>query len=167
MTTRTATEAQVSYAMSLIRETYQLEPTPANVDYDEVRAAIEKFDLEVASELIDGLKKYLEGVKATQKKPEPVETVGDGFYARGNEVYKVQWNLAGTRKYAKVLNPETGKFEYVGMKPLTFLTPADTLTLGRAKELGHLYGVCCRCGRTLTNEASIEAGIGPICAEQF
>lgn len=28
-------------------------------------------------------------------------------------------------------------------------------------------GVCCICNATLTNQASIEAGIGPICAEKF
>lgn len=32
------------------------------------------------------------------------------------------------------------------------------------KDIGRLTGICCVCGRTLTNEASIEDGIGPICA---
>jgi hypothetical protein len=45
---------------------------------------------------------------------------------------------------------------------------ADTLmTLDEAKAFGALYGTCCQCGRTLTNESSIEAGIGPVCAEKF
>lgn len=39
--------------------------------------------------------------------------------------------------------------------------------LGAAKEYGRRTGQCCVCGRTLTNAASIEAGIGPICAEAF
>ena len=33
-----------------------------------------------------------------------------------------------------------------------------------AKRIGMLTGNCCVCGRTLTNEGSVEAGIGPICA---
>lgn len=37
------------------------------------------------------------------------------------------------------------------------------MTLEEAKEFGALYGTCCVCGRTLTNETSIEAGIGPVC----
>lgn len=41
------------------------------------------------------------------------------------------------------------------------------MTLEEAEEFGALYGFCCRCGRTLTNEGSIEAGIGPICAGKF
>jgi hypothetical protein len=36
-----------------------------------------------------------------------------------------------------------------------------------AKTLGSLYGFCVRCGATLTDDASIKAGIGPICAKRF
>lgn len=38
------------------------------------------------------------------------------------------------------------------------------MTLEQAKEFGVLYGTCMVCGRTLTDERSIAAGIGPICA---
>src|SRR3546814_14873504 len=34
------------------------------------------------------------------------------------------------------------------------------LSLDEAKEFGAVYGVCCVCSRTLTNEESIAAGIG-------
>lgn len=36
-----------------------------------------------------------------------------------------------------------------------------------AKAYGKAYGVCCVCSRTLTNDGSIERGIGPICAGRF
>lgn len=36
-----------------------------------------------------------------------------------------------------------------------------------AVRYGQLLGVCGMCNRTLTNPASIEAGIGPICASSF
>lgn len=32
---------------------------------------------------------------------------------------------------------------------------------------GKLTGCCCICGRMLTNEVSVERGIGPICAEKY
>jgi hypothetical protein len=32
---------------------------------------------------------------------------------------------------------------------------------------GRRFGVCCKCGRELTNKASIELGIGPICAAKY
>lgn len=37
------------------------------------------------------------------------------------------------------------------------------ITLDEAKEFGALYGTCCVCARTLTNEESISQGIGPVC----
>jgi hypothetical protein len=36
-----------------------------------------------------------------------------------------------------------------------------------AKAYGQETGICCVCNAQLTNEDSIEAGIGPICAEKF
>lgn len=30
-------------------------------------------------------------------------------------------------------------------------------------EFGKLFGICCLCGRELTNEQSVEDGIGPVC----
>ena len=39
--------------------------------------------------------------------------------------------------------------------------------LQAAMKYGKLAGRCCSCGRELTNDGSIEAGIGPICAEKF
>lgn len=39
--------------------------------------------------------------------------------------------------------------------------------LAAAVRFGKLTGRCCSCGRELTDPASIEAGIGPICAGKF
>tara|TARA_R100000329_G_scaffold150886_1_gene145006 strand:+ start:14369 stop:14977 length:609 start_codon:yes stop_codon:yes gene_type:complete len=39
--------------------------------------------------------------------------------------------------------------------------------LEQAVAYGRKFGSCCACGRTLTNHASIEAGIGPICGSRF
>lgn len=39
--------------------------------------------------------------------------------------------------------------------------------LAAAMKYGKLAGRCCSCGRDLTDPASIEAGIGPICAGKF
>lgn len=38
---------------------------------------------------------------------------------------------------------------------------------GEAIAYGQRTGNCCICNRLLTNHASIDAGIGPICAERF
>jgi hypothetical protein len=41
------------------------------------------------------------------------------------------------------------------------------LTLARAAEIGLKYGICCVCGRSLTEEKSLKTGIGPVCAKNL
>jgi len=93
----------------------------------------------------------------------------DGIFAKGDEVYKVQWNQNHTSLYAKRLVEDGSAkgfcWEYVGKGPLHHLTEDDRLTAEKAKSLGALYGVCVFCSATLTDEASIAAGYGPVCAE--
>lgn len=91
----------------------------------------------------------------------------DGMYVLGETVYKVQKAVHGSgHLYAKQLVIHEGAnatFEFAkGM--IYKLRAGNKMTLEQAKEFGHLYGVCCKCGATLTDEKSIEAGIGPICA---
>lgn len=102
----------------------------------------------------------------------------EGMYRKSGTIYKVQIAVHGSKlPYAKRLvelvghkDPRTGKnkwrFEYA--PGFVFeLRPEHRLSIEQAKEFGALYGTCCVCGRTLTKESSIEAGIGPICAEKF
>jgi hypothetical protein len=88
----------------------------------------------------------------------------EGMYIKSGEIYKIQKAVHGSgHLYAKRLDKATQRFEYAtGM--VRQLTQAHKMTLAEAKEYGALYGVCCVCARTLTNEESIAAGIGPTCA---
>jgi hypothetical protein len=91
-----------------------------------------------------------------------------GIYKRDDAIYKVQAALHGSNHlYAKrLVVPEgggKGRFEYE-KGAISRLQPEDRLSLADAKAFGAIYGVCCVCGALLTNEDSIEAGIGPICA---
>lgn len=38
---------------------------------------------------------------------------------------------------------------------------------GEARQYGKETGICCCCGRELTDKNSIEAGIGPVCADKW
>lgn len=60
----------------------------------------------------------------------------------------------------------TVQFVYVP-GALRELGPTTVMKLEEAKAFGALYGTCCVCGRTLTDENSIAAGVGPVCAEKF
>lgn len=54
-----------------------------------------------------------------------------------------------------------------GSKLEALLREFEANPLEAARKYGRLSGRCCSCGRDLTNEGSIEAGIGPICAQKF
>lgn len=101
--------------------------------------------------------------------------VTEGMYQKDGVIYKVQRAVNGSGNlYAKKLVRDTGnvfgtvdqgrwKFEY-DRGAIRRLTIEDKMTLEQAKKFGALYGTCCVCGRTLTDETSIAEGIGPICA---
>ena len=98
--------------------------------------------------------------------------ITDGLYRSPDGiVYKVQKAVHGSGNlYAKRLevdpDTKTGTFGY---EPgaIRRIDPAWRMTKEDAIAFGALYGCCCNCGRTLTDEKSIEAGIGPICARRF
>lgn len=94
----------------------------------------------------------------------------DGFYKRGEIIFKVQVAVHGSGNlYAKRLVVEEfghASWEYApGV--ITTLLDSERLSLEDAQAFGRLYGVCGVCGRTLTDEASIAAGIGPVCASNL
>lgn len=89
----------------------------------------------------------------------------EGMYKVGSRIFKVQRAVHGSGQlYAKELT--TGGFVYAA-GAIRLLTSDDRMTLEQAKEYGALYGVCCRCAAPLTDEKSIAAGIGPVCATKF
>lgn len=94
----------------------------------------------------------------------------DGIYRKADgRVYKVYGAQADrSRKLAKLLVIGDGepRFEYAGMAH-RFVTLDERMTLEDAKAFGVIYGVCCVCGATLTDETSIERGIGPICEKRW
>ena len=66
--------------------------------------------------------------------------------------------LFGKRTYAAGTTVETLR---------ELIRELEANPLEAAKKYGKLSGRCCSCGRDLTDPASIEAGIGPICAGKF
>lgn len=107
------------------------------------------------------------GVRAVgERRSEPAE---EGMYRREDgTIYKVQKAVHGSgRLYAKrLIEPNEygarARFEYApGM--VYQLTAEEKMTRDEARAFGALYGTCCVCGRTLTDETSIAHGIGPVC----
>lgn len=183
----TATEAQVRF-INALKADRRWEDIPAQVALVEAARADwsrGEFTKQRASRLIDNLNYAPKRLDA-----EPVAEVEEksleGMHRLDGVIYKVQRAVHGSgRLYAKELvttdttcgGCETCdgedlclrtdvRFEYAsGM--IRRLSEATRLTLEEAKAFGALYGACCVCGKTLTNEDSIEAGIGPVCASRF
>ena len=104
--------------------------------------------------------------RAEQRGPAVTE---DGMYRTADgTIYKVQVAVNGSgRLYAKRLVPPAefgGRARFVyEAGAVNRLRPEDKMTLEEARKFGALYGTCCVCGRTLTDETSISHGIGPVC----
>lgn len=166
-----ATEKQIGFLRKLMDE--------RELPYTEdVLAKLGKRD---ASALIDTLLKTPKPVKTpAAPAPRPRSTspeVTEGMYRnpQTGEIFKVQRAVHGSgHPYAKVLvvetDEETGEHfaSFEMARGMVYRLKAEwKLTLEEAKAFGALYGTCCVCARTLTDEKSIEAGIGPICAGKF
>lgn len=118
-----------------------------------------------ASILIDHLLKAAPKADAA-----PITKVEPGYYVLDGQVYCVVESKSNAgRTYAKALvisdfGHASWQYAAGAVKALAHAAP---LTLERAKELGHLHGICCICGRQLTDPNSVEAGIGPVCATKL
>lgn len=112
--------------------------------------------------------KALNAYAATLPEEAPEEKVTpatEGMYKLGSRIFKVQRAIHGSgHLYAKELTIDG--FIYAGGM-MRHLDSSHRMTLAEAKEYGALYGTCCVCGIALTNEKSIAAGIGPVCATKF
>jgi hypothetical protein len=157
-----ATEAQIKFINSLKTQrdiTTVESQTALNIARD--MWAKDAFTREVASKVIDVLK----AAPYAQKRSETPSDAPEGMHRVDGVIYKVQRSPESGRVYAKQLvqHGDDWKFEYRA-GAIRNLSESTRMTLEEAKEFGQLYGSCCVCGRVLTNEESIEAGIGPVCS---
>jgi len=155
--------------------------TERNLSESDLAAMVKIFPN--ASNLITALFKLPKPNKADMLKEEIAKATDNdeyiptkiipGFYKdNNNDVWKVQFNKAQTGMYA-LLRITPKKYEYTpgainSITPEMFvsLNPLD-ITLEEAKAYGRKTGSCYMCGRELTKQESIDAGIGPICAGKF
>lgn len=163
------TEKQTRYIDTLI-QLRDLTVPGAQDTVDDMWEALSagEFSREAASNVIDLL---VDLPSRHGPSGEPAE-VPEGMHRHEGKIYKVQVaHHRSGRPYAKRLvvdEDEDGRavFEYApGV--VRGLSAETLMSLQEAKYYGALYGVCVVCGRTLTDEGSIAAGIGPVCAGRF
>lgn len=102
-----------------------------------------------------------------------------GMYTSGDDIFKVQKSRTSGHLYAKRLVVIGGKrlvdadesvvnfeFEYAP-GAVRDLRDSDRMTREQAAAFGLRFGICCVCGKTLTDAESVKNGIGPVCIKQF
>lgn len=176
--TTAATEKQVVLIHRLIKERETIRLREDQQEYlVGVRDGTTILTRNAASKVIDAL---FDLPKKAVQRHFNVE-LEDGMYKKGDVIYKVQRAVHGSgHQYAKKLcyfDPDGhearqagtgGSWEFIYQQgAINTLMPDEKMSLEEAQEFGRIYGVCCRCGATLTDENSIEAGIGPVCATKF
>lgn len=146
------TDPQMSLIQTMCTE--QGREIPTDLTFETAKALI--------SELIGRREAQIRAAKIQTPK-----VTEDGMYRTPDgTVYKVQIAKQGSgHLYAKKLTQhedESWSFDFA-KGAIHRLTADMKMTLDQAKEFGQLYGVCCKCGADLTDERSIERGIGPVC----
>jgi len=171
------TDKQVEFAINISRELVDLGHygegfTHADAE-ETIRVMAKTMDRKQFSEGIDRLIAVRNEVRtAARAKTTEVDQDGEsleGMHKIGDRIFKVQVAVHGSGNlYAKELvrDGDRWTFEYA-RGAMRSLSASSKMSLAEAKEFGALYGTCCVCGRTLTNETSIEEGIGPVCGGRF
>lgn len=150
------TEKQAAYWRTLVQRklgSEKLESTPVPATRSDI------------SNEIDRLRKLPDHIPSSSA-GKSGRVTQDGIYQLEGQVYKVQKSLGSDRVYAKIWDTEINEFRFE-KGAVNRLRPENLMTLEQAKEWGHLYGYCCRCGRRLTDETSIAEGIGKVCAGKW
>ena len=110
-----------------------------------------------ASELIEQLLSAPKSGKVVSK---------HGIYqTEDGHIYRVQPSQQTGRFYAKKL-VVSGGWEYES-GAIYRLKEEQRMTLEQAKAFGMATGLCCVCGRFLTDQESVEKGIGPVCIKKM
>lgn len=176
-----ASEKQIDFLISLMGERGwdvsdhdATSPQGATVEF----AKLPKAD---ASDLITQLKAQ---PRAQVAKPDPrVKITEDGMYCLDGVIYKVQVNYHGSGKLTvkrliveseairdgnELIKAASVYYRTESEPAIKFrLSPSDRMSTEQAAKFGDLYGCCVRCGSVLTDQDSINRGMGPICAGQI
>jgi len=102
----------------------------------------------------------------TLEKVAPPSDVTVGAYKVGDIYYSVRKRRESERLYVVQYDP-INKAWINNFKVLTTLTQANRLSLSDASAFGIATGTCVHCGRTLTLQKSVVAGMGKWCASHY
>ena len=158
-----ATEKQLSFINALCEQRQLTEEVKAHVEGQVVSGTMTKAEAS----------KRIEWLLAQSKLPKPVTVyaeVPEGMHKTDGKIWKVYRTRNGHQVAAELIGMmgdegEVWGFEYRGKSGLKGLSEATRMNEEDAKAFGKTYGICVRCAAQLTDERSIFAGYGPVCAK--
>jgi hypothetical protein len=159
------TESQFSFLIKLIGQAYATDPTARAAEL--VSAA--GLDKAGASLRIDALKALAKSAP-TAPISAPTYLPSFGSYLVNGKVLTVKkpkW--AGSPTWLTIDNALGGSFEKPKAFAAALLAQIDTADKAHAAVIAYAKatGKCGVCHKTLTDPASIAAGIGPVCAKKY
>lgn len=160
-TTKPASEKQMAFIYSLLRTLDSDNAPEAMLAFEETEPSTKS-----ASEYIDTLKSSVAAAKASKPVVEQAE-IPEGLHYIDQRVYRIRKSKSSGRLYAELLDTHAREFQYVGVKPLANASAETLMTLEEAKVFGKAFGFCVRCCALLEDPASVELGVGPVCAKKF
>ena len=110
-------------------------------------------------------RKLITHLTALPNKPRPI-LVTVGAYKKDDIYYSIRKVRDSEALYALQYDP-VNKVWNPNRKVIFELTQADRLTLSDASAFGIATGSCVHCGRTLTLQKSVVAGMGKWCASHY
>jgi hypothetical protein len=99
--------------------------------------------------------------------PLPLPDIAVGAYELDGTVYSVRKGNYSGKIHAVVYDPDQKKWVDDLTKSIYKLKDEHRLTLSRATQLSVAVGSCVHCGRTLTLQKSVVAGMGRVCASKY
>lgn len=99
--------------------------------------------------------------------PLPLPDIEVGAYEHDGVIYSVRKGNYSGRIKALVYDPDQNKWVDDRTKAIYKLRSENRLTLSRATQLSVSVGSCVHCGRTLTLQKSVTAGMGKVCASKY
>lgn len=111
--------------------------------------------------------------------PEPQASIGVGVYISSDgsliRIRRSRFNRLMAHRVQIVRTAGTPKVVYRLLNPGFIAILANDVRDGNAapidrdtaSKFGVLTGICCDCGRKLTDPVSIERGIGPVCVKKY
>jgi len=153
-----ASDKQVAFITSLIEQKATGYLTVHRYLCDAKVKTTNELDRDIARKLITHL-------TALPDKPRPI-LVTVGAYKKDGIYYSIRKVRDSEALYALEYVPSTKEWTK-NRSIIRQLVPEDRLTLSDASAFGVATGTCVHCGRTLTLQKSVVAGMGKWCASHY